>query len=257
MRGARLRASGRIDAAAHLEQHTDIAEVEAIARIACFAEWTGAAVHIAHLSSRHSLPQIRFAKSRGVNMTVETCPHYLLLSTADGARLGETFLRVKPPLRAPGHADALWQALRDGTIDILSTDHAPHLPTQKRCPVIWDCAPGFAGVETSMPLMLAQVNHGRMTLCDYVRMSAEAPAAAFALTGKGHLAVGADADIVLVDMTRRGQITAGALHSIGASTPFEGFEVWGQPVRTLVRGTTVCLDGAIVAQPGHGRLLRH
>ncbi|MFL9823768.1 dihydroorotase [Rhodoplanes sp. SY1] len=253
-RGDKLRAAGRTEAAAHLEQHIDLAAVEAVSRTAIFAEWTGAKVHIAHESTRHSLPHIRFAKARGVDLTVETCPHYLFLTTDDGARLGDNFMRVKPPVREPGHAGPLWDALLDGTIDMLSTDHAPHLRSEKTRDVIWDCAPGFPGVETAMVLMLAQVSRGRLTLGQYVRMACEAPAKAFGLfPTKGVLAVGADADIVLLDMTRTGHITADGLHSIGNATPFEGFALHGLPVRTLVRGRTVAVEGRPVGTPGWGR----
>jgi dihydroorotase len=253
-RGERLLRSGRSDAAAHLEQHADIAAVEAVSRTGIFAEWTGCKVHIAHESTRYSLPHIRFAKQRGVDMTVETCPQYLLLSTNDGTRLGPNFLRVKPPVREPGHNAPLWKALLDGTIDIISTDHAPHLRKEKLRPSIWDCAPGFPGVETSMRLMLTEVSRGRLTLQQYCRMACAMPAKAFGLyPRKGVLAEGADADIVLVDMKKREVLSADRLHSIGNATPYEGFEITGVPVRTMVRGRTVAKDGQPVGEPGWGR----
>src|SRR5258708_782818 len=161
-RGERLLRSGRTDAAAHLDQHADIAAVEAVSRTGIFAEWTGCKVHIAHESTRPSPPHIRFAKQRGVDMTVETCPQYLLLSTDDGARLGPNFLRVKPPVREPGHNEPLWQALLDATIDTLSTDHAPHLVEEKHRDSIWDSAPGVPVVEPSMRLMLSAVSRRRL-----------------------------------------------------------------------------------------------
>lgn len=254
----RLRAAGRTDAAAHLEMHPDVAAAEAVSRVGIFSEFTGCPIHIAHESSRHSLPHIRFARQRGVDMTAETCPHYLFLSIEDGPRLGANFLRVKPPLRDASHRAPLWDALLDGTIDILSTDHAPHLPEEKRRSSVWDCAPGFPGVETSMPLMLSQVAHGRLTLPDYVRMACEAPARAFGLAArKGRLSPGLDADIVLVDMTRSGVLRGAALHSIGNGTPFEGMPVQGLPVRTLLRGQTIALDGAVTCHGGIGRNVRN
>jgi dihydroorotase (multifunctional complex type) len=255
-RGQRLQREGRTDPAAHLAQHVDVAAIEAVSRTAIFSEWTGCKVHIAHESSRFSLPHIRFAKQRGVDLTVETCPHYLFLSTADGARLSDAFMRVKPPVREPGHAEPLWEALLDGTIDMLSTDHAPHLQEEKRRASIWDCASGFPGVETSMRLMLTEINRGRLTLCDYVRMASYMPAKAFGLyPRKGSLVVGADADIVLVDLKVRASIRADALHSIGNATPFEAFETVGLPVRTLVRGRTVAERGRPVGPQGWGRMV--
>lgn len=256
-RGHKLMRSGRTDAAAHLEQHTDVATVEAVSRTAIFAEWTGCKVHIAHESSRHSLPHIRFAKSRGVDLTVETCPHYLFLSAADGERLGRNFMRVKPPVREPGHAGPLWEALLDGTIDILSTDHAPHLVEEKSRDSIWECAPGFPGVETSMRLMLTEVARGRLKLTDYVRMACDAPAKAFGVwPRKGSLSIGSDADIVLVDASRTSRIDRKQLHSIGNASPFQGIETIGLPVRTLVRGRTVAIDGRAIGAAGWGMCLR-
>jgi dihydroorotase len=253
-RGEQLVKSGRTDEAAHLAQHIDLADVEAVTRTALFSEWTGCKVHIAHESSRFAIPVIASAKARGVDLTAETCPHYLYLSTKDSARLGANFLRVKPPVREPGHAEPLWKALADGTIDIISTDHAPHLLLEKQQPSIWDTAPGFPGVETSMRLMLTGVNHGRISLNDYVRMACEAPAKAFGLyPRKGALQPGSDADIVLVDLARKATIEMNKLHSIGRATPFDGLVTTGLPVLTMVRGRTVAKDGQPVGSPGWGK----
>ncbi len=255
-REAQMKAAGRHDLAAHNFMHPDIATVEAVCRAALFAEWTGAKIHIAHESCHHSIPWIAHAKARGVDITAETCPQYLLLSTEDAARLPGTFLRVKPPIREPGHAEPLWRALLDGTIDMISTDHAPHLPSEKSRDSIWDAAPGFPGVQTSMPLMLAQVSAGRMTLPDYVRRSSFNAARAFGLfPRKGLLTPGSDADIVLVDMAKVGEVRREALHSRGNATAFEGFPLKGLPVRTLVRGRTVALDGRALEAAGWGRNL--
>lgn len=253
-RGDRLKAQGRDDLAAHLAQHADIATVEAVSRIALFAEWTGCKVHVAHENCRHALPVIAAAKARGVDLTAETCPHYLLLSMDDAERAGGNALRVKPPVREAGHAGPLWEALVAGTIDVLSTDHAPHREEEKRRASIWDVAPGFPGLETSMRLMLTAVAAGRLTLEQYVRAACEAPARAFGLyPRKGALAVGADADLVILDLDRRAAIRGGAFESLGKVTPFEGVETIGAAALTFVRGTLVAQDGRLTNAAHAGR----
>ena len=249
-----MQAVGRTDVLAHLAARPDVCALEALNRIAIFAEWTGARVHIAHESTRLSLPYIRAAKARGVDLTVETCPQYLFLSTDDMHGPNGSILRVNPPIREPGHGAPLFDALLDGTIDMLATDHAPHLPAEKTRANIWDCGCGFPGVETSMPLMLTAVNQGRMTLGQYVRASSANPARAFGLyPRKGVLRVGADADIAVVDLHRHGLISPERLHSRSKVTPFAYCAVQGLPVMTLVRGKVVMREGEIVAAPGWGR----
>ena len=113
---------------------------------------------------------LREAKARGVDVTGETCPQYLLLSTDDYARFGGV-IRVNPPVRETHNQEPIWAALADGTIDMIATDHAPHTPEEKTRNDIWTVDCGFPGVETQMPLMLTEVNAGRMSICDYVRWS--------------------------------------------------------------------------------------
>ena len=255
-RQARMEAADRIDPHAHLAARPEVCEIEAIGRAIVFAEWTGARLHIAHHSAKDSLYLVRAAKARGVDVTVETCPQYLLLDTNDVERLGG-ILRVNPPIRAPGHGEALWQALRDGTIDMIATDHAPHAPEEKTRSNIWTCDCGFPGVETQMPIMLTEVNRGRMTICDYVRWSAVNPARAWGLfPKKGILQPGADADIAIVDLECDGVIDQAALHSRSKISPWHGRKTRGHPRDTLVRGRVVVRDGRLVGEAGWGRPVR-
>jgi allantoinase len=255
-RQKQLEAAGRTDPLAHLAARPEICAIEAVGRAIAFAEWTGCRLHIAHKSSRDALYLVRDAKARGVDVTVETCPQYLLLTTEDMKQQGG-ILRVNPPIREPGHGEALWAALRDGTIDMIATDHAPHTPEEKTRDSIWQCDCGFPGVETQMPLMLTEMNAGRMSLNDYVRWSACNPARAWGLyPQKGVLQVGADADIVIVDSGREARIDQGQLHSRSKISPWHGRLVRGAPVMTIVRGRIVMADGELVGESGWGRPVR-
>jgi allantoinase len=252
-RQAKLEAAGRSDPLAHLAARPEVCAIEAVSRAVVFAEWTGARLHIAHKSSRDALYVLREAKRRGVDVTVETCPQYLLLSTRDHERLGNV-LRVNPPIREPGHQEPLWQALREGVVDMIATDHAPHLPEEKTRASCWQCDCGFPGVETQMPLMLTEVNRGRMSISDYVRWACVNPAKAWGFfPRKGVIQPGADADVVLVDIGRQWSIDQSQLFSKSKISPWHGRRVQGAPVLTLVRGKVVMEGGRIAAEPGWGK----
>lgn len=229
---------------------------ETVGRALAFARWTGARLHVCHESCADVLPLIREAKSHGVDVTVETCPHYLLLAADDMRRLGPV-LRMNPPVRDARHRAELWRGLADGTIDMLATDHSPHTVEEKTRADIWEAVSGFSGVETAVPLMLTEVSRGRMTLERYVEWSSANPARAWGLyPRKGALAVGSDADLVLVDLAREGTIRAAALHGKSKITPFEGVPTRGRPVATIVRGRVVMRDGDLSGEPGWGRAVR-
>jgi dihydroorotase len=253
-RQRRLEAAGIDHPLAHIAARPEIVAIEAVGRAAALAEWTGARTHVLHISSAGELRPLAEAKARGVDITGETCPCYLMLDSRDYARLGSV-IRVNPPVREAKDSAAIWDALRAGVVDMIATDHAPHIPEEKRKARIWDADCGFPGVETQMPLMLTAVNAGTMTLEDYVRMSAVRPAQAFGLWPmKGHIAPGAHADIAVVDLARRETVAAERLHSKAKITPFEGVETVGAPVHTLVRGRFVQRDRRLVAgMAGHGR----
>lgn len=256
-RQRKLMAAGRNAPLDHLSARPAVVAIEAVARAAILAEWTGARIHVLHISSADELRPLREAKARGVDITGETCPQYLIHDTTDYARLG-SLIRVNPPIREPHHKALLWDALRDGTVDMIATDHAPHTPEEKTRNNIWTADCGWPGVETQMPLMLTGVSEGKLSIRDYVRISAYNPARAWGLhPWKGSLQPGADADIAIVDLGREQMIDREALASRSKITTFHGMRTKGLPVHTLVRGRFVMRDRKLVtAARGHGASVR-
>jgi dihydroorotase len=245
-RETRLRAAGRTDPLAHLASRPAVVAVEAVSRAAILAEWTGARIHILHISSADELRPLREAKARGVDITGETGPHYLMLSADDYARFGG-IIRVNPPVREKHNQEPLWQALADGTIDMIATDHAPHTPEEKTRNDIWTVDCGFPGVELQMPLMLTAVSEGRLSISDYVRLSAANPAKIWGLyPRKGTIQPGADADLALVDLGKAWTVDDARLQSRSKISPWHGRPVKGLPVHTLVRGKFVMRDRALM-----------
>ncbi len=253
-RESRLRAAGRSDPLAHLAARPAIVAVEAVARAEILAEWTGARIHVLHISSAAELRPLAEAKARGIDITGETCPHYLLLSEADYEKLGG-IVRVNPPVREAVNQEPLWRGLLDGTIDMIATDHAPHTREEKTRADIWSVDCGFPGVETQMPLMLSEVARGRGTLQNYVRWSAENPAKVWGLyPRKGAIMVGSDADIAVVDLNRTWTIDDTAIQSRAKISPWDGWEATALPVHTLVRGRFIMRNRKLqTATRGWGR----
>ena len=244
-----LRSRGRTDALAHPESRPTLAEVEAIQRILLLGREAGVKLHIVHLSSGRGLEAIKAAKEAGVDVTAETCAHYLLLDTGDTSRLG-SIMKINPPIRSAGDRAALWRGILDGSIDMLSSDHSPRPLDEKKKDNIWEAAAGFGGVELSVPLMLTEVNRGRLALSDYVRISSQSPAKAFGLyPRKGVIQVGSDADLTVVNLREEWTIRSEALHSKTRATPFDGQRVQGRASLTMVRGNIVAEGGEVVGKP--------
>ena len=253
-RQSKLEAAGLNTPLHHIAARPEVVAIEAVARAAILSEWTGARIHVLHISSAGELQPLAEAKNRGVDITGETCPCYLFLDSSDYDRLGSV-IRVNPPVREKKDSVAIWDALQTGVVDMIATDHAPHTLEEKTNDNIWEADCGFPGVETQMPLMLSEVAAGRMTLEHYVRISSANPARSFGLwPSKGRIAVGAHADIAVVDMARQETITANRLHSRGKVTPFEDRTTTGAPIHTLVRGQFVQRNRTLVPDMlGHGR----
>lgn len=242
--------------AAHLAARPAAAELDAIGRLVALARHTGAKVHIFHLSAGEGVELIRFGRALGADITGETCPHYLLLSVDDPrVQAAGTLAKVNPPLRTRADAEKLWEGLRDGTLALVASDHAPHTAGEKTGS-IWEAAAGMPGVELLLPLLLNEAGRGRCSLSDVVRWLAAGPARTFGLyPRKGTLSVGADADIAVVDLGHRWTIRAAALQSKARYTPFDGWEVSGAVVYTLVGGRVVAQEGRLTGPPA-GRWVR-
>jgi dihydroorotase len=252
----KLKAEGRTDPLAHVEARPALAEVEAIQRMGLFAKHIGTKIHIFHLSSRDGLETIDEWRAKGVDITCETGAHYCFLSSEDMRTLG-AMLRMNPPVREPGHGDALFQGLVDGRVNGIATDHSPHTKEEKMHDDIWQAISGFAGVETSVRLFLTYgVNAGRMTLPQYVRASSAGPARAWGMyPRKGSIRVGSDGDLTILDLHQTGVIDAARMHGKNNHNPFEGHRTTGAAVATIVRGQIVMRDGELIGQP-RGRLVR-
>ncbi|MCL2213965.1 MAG: dihydroorotase family protein [Treponema sp.] len=224
-------------------------EALAIQTVVCYAKYTEAKIHIHHVTSQDGSLIVAEAKQKGTDITAETCPHYLLFD-ADKCEH-----KVYPPIRSESHRRGLWDAIYKGTIDIIASDHAPHTTAEKSLPV-WEEPAGLSGVETSVPLMLNEVNKGSLSLNDYVRIASEAPAKTWGIyPQKGNLLPGADADFTIVDMNMEKTILADELHSKNRTSPFDGTKVKGFPVATIIRGKIVMQNGELKGTKGYGILV--
>ncbi len=223
----------------------------ATSRLLAAARRAGKRVHVLHITTADELDLLRMHKDLA---TVEVLPQHLTLA-APGCyeRLG-TLAQMNPPIRDARHQAALWAAVRDGTVDVLGSDHAPHTREEKA--QAYPASPsGMPGVQTILPLMLDHVAHGRLTLERVVDLLAHGPQRVFGIAGKGRLAVGYDADLTVVDLKRTHTISDGEQASRCGWTPFAGMTVTGWPVATIVRGAQVMRDGELVGQP-QGRPVR-
>jgi len=214
------------------------AEEIMVARDAILAEATGAPVHIAHLSTAGSARIVREAKRRGVPITAEVTPHHLTLTDA-AVEGGDPRFKMNPPLRPEEDVEALIEAVADGTIDALATDHAPHAAAEKAAGLA--AAPfGIVGLETAVPLLLDRlVRPGRIGLIRFVALFSTRPAEIFGLRGKGRLSAGADADLTIIDLDRPVIVDSGSFRSKSRNTPYDGWSLKGCAVRTIVGGQTV------------------
>lgn len=253
-----LIAAGRIDYLAHEEFRSELSENEAVSRLAYFAENTDARVVVAHMSTAFGVDRTRKARLTGHKVYSEVCGRNLFLSTDDLRERGP-WVKTGPPVRSPEQVEALWERIRNGGITHFSSDHAAWTRENKEKGLsnIWLADGGIPQLQETLPLLLNAVNEGRLTLEDTVRLTSYNPSEIYGLRPrKGLLAPGYDADLVLVDLNRTARIEPSMVKAHVGYSAYDGFELTGWPVMTLVRGEVVMENGEIVGSPDHGTFIR-
>jgi len=252
------KASGRTDPVAHCDFRPAIAEVEATMRCVTLAAETDVHLHICHMTAAGAVNVVEWAQAMGQAVTGETSTNYLLFTRETMEERGP-YAKVDPPLRGKDDQLRLWEALNDGTIDVLASDHAPYTKEEKErgWENIFDAPSGGVVIETTLPLMLDAVNRDMISLERLVEVFSTNPAMMNGLyPKKGDIVLGADADLVVADMGKPFHIRGEDLQTIQKITPYEGMKGKGAPVMTMVRGEIVYEEGQVVGKPGYGEFQR-
>lgn len=247
---------GRTGVRDYLRSRPVVAELEAIERAILFAQETGCALHIVHVSSGRGVALVAEAHMRGIDVSCETCPHYLVLTEDDLERLGAV-AKCAPPVRSQEEQDALWEHILNGTLPMVASDHSPAPASMKSGPSFFKVWGGISGCQSLLQLLLTDgYVQRKLPLTTIARVTAEYVAERFSISvSKGRIEVGADADLALVDLGTSAFLQAEDLLYRHQHGPYVGKIMHGRVVRTLVRGITVYLDGKIVSGPV-GRLVK-
>ncbi|VFR62522.1 Dihydroorotase [plant metagenome] len=240
------------DVRQHPHWRDEISALRATERIVALAAQAGRRLHVLHVSTAE---EMRFLAAHRQRVTVEVTPQHLTLRAPDCyERLG-TLAQMNPPIREPRHQEALWRGIRDGTVDVIGSDHAPHTREEKARPYPQSPS-GMTGVQTLLPLMLDHVHHGRLSLQRLVDLTSAGPARVFGIEGKGRIALGFDADLSIVDLAARRGIHDAWIASVSGWTPYDGMAVMGWPIHTVVRGRAVVRDEALASARATGEPIR-
>ena len=248
-------AEGRTTMRDYLDSRPVVAELEAIGRAILFAEETGCLLHVVHVSTGKGVALVATARARGVDVTCETCAHYLVLTQEDAEELGAA-AKCAPPLRSRQHLEALWGQIVEGNVQFVTSDHSPAPPEMKVGDDYFKIWGGIMGCQSLLNVMLDEGHRERgLPLQRVAALLSGNVAERFGFPEKRHLEVGADADVALVDLDSSFTLRAEDLFYRHKMSPYVGRTFRGNVARTVVRGTTVFRDGVVVSEPV-GRLLR-
>lgn len=258
LREAELRAQGRRDPRAYAESRAPQTELAAIEQMVAWVRDSAAAAYLVHVSLAEGVAAIRRARQEGSRLYAETCPHYLVLDLSDLEAQGP-WAKCAPPLRERANVERMWDAVLDGSLDTIGSDHAPFSAEEKRAGLesIWEAPNGLTGLQTMLPLLVDEGVHRRgLSWSRLAELTSGNAARIFGLPQKGRLAEGADADLAIVDPDRRWVVRGADLASVARWTPYEGRPLRGAVRSTLVRGAVVYDQGRVTGAGGSGRLLQ-
>ena len=252
-----LKESGMNTLADYMDHFPHVAESLGGAKRILLAHDIGVRAHLREVSTAETVQMIRAMKGYMGNITAEIRPDHLFLNHENTKGLGP-YAQQWTPLRTKADSDALWEALNDGTVNVIASDHATHTEEEKKRGLdnIWKSPPGLPAIESMLPLLLTAVNQGRIGLERLIECTSINPAKVLGLyPRKGAIKVGSDADLVVIDLKKESVIIGENAKAKTQWTPYEGWEVKGVPVATYVRGIETYLDGGITGEPGQGRFL--
>lgn len=246
----RLREQGKTGIRDYLASRPVVAELEAMGRAMLFAEETGCALHVVHVSSGVGVALSAEARARGVNVSIETCPHYLTFTESDLERLGAV-LKCAPPVRDGLECHRLWDEVLTGRVDIIGSDHSPAPPQMKTSNDFFAIWGGISGVQSTLQVMLTEGHHNRGLPLEVISgLLAANPAQRFRFANKGRLEVGFDADFALVNLGHEFTLQASDLLYTHRQSPYVGRDFKGSVERTLLRGQTVFQHGQVLEFQG-------
>jgi len=248
-----LQTVGQNDTEAFSFVHSPEAEVKSVHRVIRVVKKSGVHVHFCHISSKLGLNAVLNAKQEGLPVTCEITPHNLLL-ISEQYRFHGNFALTVPPLRTKNDVSALWDGLRNGCVDIVASDHAPHSLKEKNTNSVWNALPGIPGLETTLPLLLTEVNENRLSLPELVQITSERPAKIFGIKNRGVIKQNNWADFVVVDIKLDHKIDASAFFSKAKYSPFDGKSMKGKVLQTFVNGRLVFDSGDIVIIHNNGNI---
>ncbi|MHA1447159.1 MAG: dihydroorotase [Candidatus Heimdallarchaeaceae archaeon] len=232
---------------AHTDSRPPVSEEEACVRAMMLANDSQTKLNLVHLSSKDSFRYIQLAKQMGWDVTCEITPHHLLLTADDGAKIG-SWAKIDPPLRSKEHVVAAWEALNNGTIDFVASDHSPYSHEEKD--------EGTTGLDTMYPLMIDAVNKKKLSLSRLVEVIAKNPAKRFSLyPRKGTIALNSDADLIIVDMNKEYSLKNEEMFTKQKVTIFDGWNLKGKITQTIVRGIIVYDENQFAVKGGYGQFI--